>query len=147
MPDFADCAHEVLEVVPIVTRVIRTQMRGHRSPALTVPQFRTLIFVESHPGTSLSQVAEYVGITRPSMSVLVDGLVQRRFITRESSKGDRRRVTLNVTGRGKQVIRGARQHTQAYLAEHLDALTEADRETVTQAMCILRSVFAPTQTA
>jgi hypothetical protein len=52
-------AHELLEVVPIVIRVIRAQMRRHRSLALTVPQFRALVFIGDNPGTSLSQVAEF----------------------------------------------------------------------------------------
>lgn len=145
MPTSADKpAHEVLEVVPIVIRVIRAQMRRHRSLALTVPQFRALVFIGDHAGTSLSQVAEFVGITLPSTSTLVDGLVQRKLVTRQSAKGDRRRVTLNLTARGQQDIAEAREHTQDYLAEHLATLPEAERTTVTQAMGILRRVFAAT---
>jgi DNA-binding MarR family transcriptional regulator len=139
-------AHELLEVVPIVIRVIRAQMRRHRSLALTVPQFRALVFIGDNPGTSLSQVAEFVGITLPSTSTLVDGLVQRKLVTRQYATGDRRRVTLNLTARGRQDIQQAREHTQAYLAECLAALPQTQRDTVTEAMTILRRLFVPTST-
>jgi DNA-binding MarR family transcriptional regulator len=143
-PDQTAC--DVLEVVPIVIRVIRAQMRRHRSLTLSVPQFRALVFIGDNPGTSLSQVAEFVGITLPSASALVDGLVQRKLVLRESDTGDRRRITLNLTTRGQQDIAEARDHTQDYLAEHLAALPEAERETVAEAMGILRGVFALTPT-
>ena len=45
-----DCAREVLEVVPLIMRAIRTDMRSHRTPDLSVPQFRRSARVQD-PGT------------------------------------------------------------------------------------------------
>lgn len=139
------CAREVLEVVPLVIRVIRAQMRRYRSPALSVPQFRALVHIEANPGASLSQAAEHIGITLPSASVLVDGLVQRNLVSREPHSGDRRRVTLTLTQRGKQTLQQSKENTQAFLAERLATLTEAERTKVAQAMHTLRDVFSPPQ--
>ena len=58
-----ECARELLEVVPLVMRDIRTQMRSERTPDLTVPQFRTMLFIDRNMGASLSEVAEHIGIT------------------------------------------------------------------------------------
>ena len=40
-----ETARQVLEVVPLVMRTVRTEMRRHRAHHLSVPQFRTLGFV------------------------------------------------------------------------------------------------------
>lgn len=135
------CAEAVLEVTPIVIRVIRTKMRQNRAPALTVPQFRALVFVKDNEGVSLSQVAEYVGLTLPSTSTLVDGLVKRRVLTRQTHPTDRRRLTLTLTAQGRQMLQAARLNTQTYLAEQLADMPEADRATITQAMALLKQVF------
>jgi DNA-binding MarR family transcriptional regulator len=141
LPD--ECACEVLETVPLVMRVIRAEMRSHRTPDLSVSQFRTLTFLNHHEGASLGDVAEHIGLTLPSMSMMVDKLVVRNLVERRTSPTDRRRVTLTLTMDGKAMLEAARQDTQAHLAEVLAALSADERATVVQAMQVLRPVFTP----
>lgn len=139
-----ETAHEVLEVVPLVMRTVRSQMRSSRSLNLSVPQFRTLGFVHRHPGTSLSDVAEHVGLTLPSMCKMIDGLVERKLVKRRSHPSDRRRITLDLTGKGGAVLRSARESAQESLAERLSVLHEDDRVAIVHAMQILHRLFVHT---
>jgi MarR family transcriptional regulator for hemolysin len=136
-----ECARDVLEVVPLIMRVIRTEMRSRRTSDLSVPQFRALAFLDRQPGASLSEVAEHVGLTLPSMSTLVDVLVTRKLIARQTSPIDRRRITLSLTTNGKAILESAREGAQTHLSELLSALPAAGRTTVAQAMQVLRPVF------
>ena len=135
------CAQEILEVVPVVMRTIRAEMRRHRTADLSVPQFRTLAFIDRNAGGSLSDVAEHIGLTLPSMSKIVDGLVARKMVTRQTHRTDRRRMTLALTARGQTALQTTREATRACLAEDLAAVTDRERETIRQAMRILRPVF------
>jgi DNA-binding MarR family transcriptional regulator len=137
------CAREVLETVPLVMRTVRAEMRRHRTADLSVPQFRTLNFLNRQAGASLSQVAEHIGLTLPSVSLLVDGLVERKLILRDTSAADRRRVTLTLTTRGQSVLDAAHGATQAALAQKLAALSVKDQVIVAQAMQALRPLFEP----
>ena len=69
-----------MEVVPLVMRHIRTGMRTHRMRGLSVPQFRTLIFLNRNEGACLSQVAEHVGVTLASepASKVVSALAEQQ---------------------------------------------------------------------
>ncbi len=138
-------AREVLETIPLIMRVIRSEMRRHRMPGLSVPQFRTLALLRRQAGSSLSQSAEHIGLTLPAMSQLVDGLVARGLVLRRASAADRRRVTLTLTPAGRRVLAEARRHTQAALASLLTRVGPAERETVVRAMRILRGAAAPDQ--
>jgi len=71
------CAREVLEAVPVVMRFIRAQMSSHRALDLSVPQFRSLVFIERNGGSSLGEVAENLGLTPPSASALINVLQGR----------------------------------------------------------------------
>src|SRR5512135_370422 len=137
------CAQEILEVVPVVMRTIRAELRRHRTADLSVPQFRTLAFIDRNVDASLSDVAEHIGLTLPSLSKIVDGLVTRKLVTRQTAPEDRRRMTLALTARGQTALQASREATRACLAEDLAALTEHERETIKQAMCSLRPVFTP----
>ncbi len=134
-------ACEVLEVVPLIMRAVREQMRGHRAAEVSVPQFRALGFLERHEGASLTDVADHIGLTLPSMSKLMDGLVERKLAKREFDTLDRRRVTLGLTPHGRAVLQASRDSTHAYLAEVLARLAPAERTTVIEGLRALRPLF------
>ena len=136
-----ECAREVLDVVPLAMRVIRVELRKHGAREVSVPQFRTLVFLNRHEGTSLSEVAEHIGLALPSMSVLVDGLVVKGLVIRETDPEDRRRMTLGLTERGRRAFRAAREATANYLEDKMRQLSATERRTVIDAMQVLRQVF------
>ncbi len=138
-----ECAREILDVVPQVMAALRTETRRHRALGLSVPHFRVLAYINRHPGTSLSAVAEHIGLRLPSMSALVDGLVTSGLVTRQTAPDDRRRVTLALTARGRSAFEAARRATQAWLAGMLAELPAEERQTVARAMGLLRPVFSP----
>lgn len=138
-PDEAAC--EVLEVVPVIIRVIHAEMRAHRGADLSVPQFRALGYVNLNPGTCLSELAEHIGLSLPSMSKLVDGLVGRKLLTRDVPAGDQRRVTLELTAHGRVTLSCAHSYAQAQLSKRLASLSEGDRIAVVHALRSLRPLF------
>ncbi|MFN8595883.1 MAG: MarR family winged helix-turn-helix transcriptional regulator [Anaerolineae bacterium] len=143
MPTSPDtCAQEMLEVVPSIMRTIRTEMRRHRAADLSVPQFRTLAFIDRGDQPSLSDVAEHIGLTLPSMSKIVDGLVARKLITRQTHPTDRRRLVLALTRSGQTALETSRKATRACLAEDLATLSDADRANIVRALETLRPLFA-----
>jgi DNA-binding MarR family transcriptional regulator len=137
-----ECAREILDAVPVAMRTIRAQLRKHSGSALSVPQFRTLLFINRHRGASISEVADHIGLTLPSMSTLVDGLVARNFVLRRVREDDRRRMTLTLSERGDAALLSARTGAQSYLTERLKPLPEAQRVTILRAMRILKRVFS-----
>jgi DNA-binding MarR family transcriptional regulator len=137
------CAAAVMDTVPLVMRSIRAEMRSHRTPDLSVPQFRALLYVNRHAGASLSDVAEHLGLALPSVSKLIDKLVARSLITRESAPDDRRRMVLTLTPDGQAALRTAAQATQARLADRLAVLSPDELTTIADAMNMLHRVFWP----
>ncbi len=137
----ADCAREVLDVVPAVLRPIRQQMRRHRAAGLSIPQFRSLCFVERYDGASLSMVADHLDLSLPTVSRMVSGLVQRGYMQRKNSADDRRHVSLSLRTRGQTIMREARRATQQFLGDKFQNLTLDQREALVTAMRALREVF------
>jgi DNA-binding MarR family transcriptional regulator len=140
------CARELLEVAPMVMHSIREAMHHYRAGDLSVAQFRTLLYIRRKPGASLSDVAEHLGLTPPSASKKIDGLVVRKLVKRQGSQNDRRRINLTLTNNGEEILIKAREETQARLEERVAVLPQAEIEQVIQAMKFLRSVFTPEKT-
>ena len=138
-----ECAAAIMEVIPVVMRHIRMEMRSQRMPSLSVPQLRALIYLYRNEGTSLSEVADHVGLELPSMSKAIDVLVGRGLVIRRVSTADRRYASLRLSARGRTELIRARRTTEAHLAEALNVLSPAQQAGIVEALENLRRVFAP----
>ena len=137
-----EAARQVVEAVPLVMRTIRTQLRTHRSTDISVPQFRTMSYIDLNAGASLSDLASHVGLTLPSMSKLIDGLVSRKLVGRVSDSSDRRRICLSLTSLGRDELKAAHRFTESYLVEAMSGLNDEDLRTIMRAMAVLKGLFA-----
>lgn len=135
------CAQVVLESIPEIMQVIRSEVRQQRGMELSVPQLRVLAFLGRHPGATLSAVADYVGLTLSSMSLQITSLVARSLVERTESATDRRCITLTLTSQGRAQLDAVVQSARLSLATELAKVPAEQRATVIEAMQILRSVF------
>ena len=93
------------------------------------------------PRSLIIQSRRALGLTLPSTSKLVDGLVNQKIITRRESKEDRRRLTLSLTKSGEEILRMAREATQNHLKDVLRELSADELSTIIRAMNLLQPLF------
>ncbi|HMB94875.1 MAG TPA: MarR family transcriptional regulator [Tepidisphaeraceae bacterium] len=117
-------------------------MRSHRG-GLSVPQFRTLVLLESSPTKNLSAVAEFLGVSLPTASRMVTCMVRKGFVHRRECPNDRRQVELVLTSRGAAIMEKSRRATQQEIARELQSLDQTDRDAIFRAMRMLQIVFKP----
>lgn len=84
---------------------------------LSLPQYRLLSYLNLGE-TQPSQLAPRLGVTRPSITALVDGLVARGYVERRPDAEDRRRVRHRMTTAGREALGGADRAIEARL-EHI----------------------------
>jgi DNA-binding MarR family transcriptional regulator len=132
----------VMDIVPLLMRLMRNKFREKRMGELSMAQFRTLAFIDGNPGASLSEVASHIGLGLPSMSKLIDRLVTRNLITRDMHAQDRRRICLALTRLGRRELDEAYRHAQTFFAGKFSRLSEGERTRVADALRLLRTLFA-----
>jgi DNA-binding MarR family transcriptional regulator len=135
------CARELIDTAPKIMQAIRVEMRRGRGSDISIPQFRSLAFIQGNPDSSLSNLAEHLGLMLPSVSKLIDGLVKQKLILRQESAVDRRRLTLVLTQAGASIVNSSRASAQANLAKKLSCLSDDELETIYKAMQLLRPIF------
>ncbi len=85
---------------------------------LTTAQYRALVQLGEGAEAS-SSLAAKLAVSRPSVTAVVEGLVQRGLVDRQHSADDRRRVSVTLTEAGHQVLTAADEAVKARLAEIL----------------------------
>ena len=136
------CAEAMLETVPLLVRTIRQRMRSHNVADLTLVEFRALAFAANIQGATLSSLTEHIGLSMPSMSRIVDSLVQQRLLKRTTDPADRRCMALFLTAKGRHLYEAARRDTQNYLATRLTALDGPQCQAMMESLQLLRQLFA-----
>ena len=135
------CAAEVVEIIPLIVGSIRAQMRNQGESFLSISQFRSLMFIYRYPGSSLSKLADYLGVTRPTASAICERLVQEKFVDRQEHPQERRAVVLTLTETGHARLEEIRDITSINISPMFQDLSEEQMAIVWAGLALLREVF------
>jgi DNA-binding MarR family transcriptional regulator len=90
-------------------KVFEDFLRCVESLQLTPAQFSVLILLEKNPGRNQTEIANTLGILRPNVVAMLDGLESRDLCTRMRSTNDRRSHILVLTDKGRAVLQRAKK--------------------------------------
>ena len=107
---------------------------------LSMAQFKALVAVERQAGVGVCRLGEHLGVGESAASLLVEQLVRRGYVSRETDPADRRRVALGVTAMGAKRLRELRQGSDEIMHEWLAALTGDDRDALARGLGALAEV-------
>lgn len=134
-------ATAILETIPPSMRAIREQMRSGRAASLSIAQFRLLLFVRRHTGTSLAPLAEHLGTSPAAASQQVERLVRAGLVTRVQNSQERRRLELSLTDAGVAALAECDARTRAWLCDRLSGLNDDDLERLAETIRGLRALL------
>ncbi len=121
---------DVLAELRMVLRrpAYRRRLGAHLDEGATFVTLRTIRAVSRVSATQpcVADVAEALGIDRSTASRSVDDAVQQGYLRRTASDGDRRRASLAVTQRGRDLMARMAGARRAVLADATRDWTAAD---------------------
>jgi len=141
------CAATVMDTLHMVMRAVRPDAQKHSRLDLSMHQFRALITIKHHEGASLSLVSEHMGATLSAASKLIEGLVERGYVRRETATDDRRKLLLALTDTGRDALASVHLEVISCLAEKLARLSSSECAMIDLAMDVLRSAIISVQPA
>lgn len=104
---------------------------------LTLAQLRILSLVDADP-VRAGTLAERAAMSRPTLSGLIDGLVNRGWVERHLVHGDRRGVTLRITPAGSVALARALDEAGRALSSLIDLVPAGRQSTVVEALGCLK---------
>lgn len=112
----------------------RARSRAAERPdgMLTPAQFRLLAALEDAPSLSVGELAQEAGVSSPTATRMLDGLVRDGYAQRTPCDEDRRAVLVSLTPRGEQALHARWARLRERLEHASTELTAAEREQATQ---------------
>jgi DNA-binding MarR family transcriptional regulator len=130
------------EVIPPAWFQARAQIRGAAAEQfnLTVEQFQVLRRIR-RGFDSVSAIADDARTSRPAVSKAVDGLVNRKLVSRLTDPSDRRHIRLSLTEEGARIMNGIFDEANDWLETKLAPLTPAERGQLIQSLDLLHKTL------
>jgi DNA-binding MarR family transcriptional regulator len=128
---------ELADLVLILAREI--QFLGYRDPEavpLTQSEGMVMRYLQDHPGTAPSQLADATGLQRANISAVLRGLERKGLAERRACSDDLRRATIHPTERGKRNYALVRQEW----AEVVSAAAGYDSADLDATLALLRKI-------
>jgi DNA-binding MarR family transcriptional regulator len=135
-----EATKELLAILPLLNRIVASEVRREAGEDTTMPQFRVLAHLAAGPLT-LSALAKKRRVSPQSMSELVQVLVERGWIARAPDPNDRRQSLLQLTEHGRLHYERADEQTLRRLAPLLAQLSKEELAAVRMALPALRRVL------
>jgi DNA-binding MarR family transcriptional regulator len=113
------------------------RLRQHAPVGITQSQLSALATIVVEERITLSGLAEAERVQPPSITRVVDVLVNQGYATRTQSADDRRVAWVEPTEPGRALIDTVRRQRDAYLAQRLRSFSAEDRAVLARAAALL----------
>ena len=122
-------AARAMNAIRGIARALRVSTRSIESQlGISLAQLFVLQELADRPALSLNELAQRTGTHQSSVSVVVKRLVERGMVRRGYAKDDKRRVQLELTIDGRDVLSEAPTTIQSRLLDAFGELSGSDRE-------------------
>ncbi|HTA56710.1 MAG TPA: MarR family transcriptional regulator [Candidatus Baltobacteraceae bacterium] len=120
-----------------VLRLVRTEDAQAGIGPAQLSALSVLVFAGEK---TVGELATLEQVQPPTMSRIVDGLVQKKLVERVSSANDRRTVQISATPAGRKLLLAGRDRRVRALAKRFDDLSKKEVETLLAAAEIMKRI-------
>ena len=134
-------AAELLSVVARINRLATQRVRMQ----LPYAQARLLSAIDDRGSARISDLAALDHCSQPTMTIQVRRLEDAGLVSREADPADARAVLISITAKGTAALAQVRADRGAVIDPYLERLDPADRQTLTDAVRVMRRILESAQ--
>jgi len=133
-------ASRILDCFAALRRALGGEVPAGGTESISIAQLHALRTLDEADRTA-GELARAIVVSLPSLTQLVDGLVERGYVARRTDPDDRRKVRLSITVRGRDLYHRARQAAEARIDDLLQDLTPEQRTALVEGLEALHSAI------
>jgi DNA-binding MarR family transcriptional regulator len=142
MTSSSELTEKIRQLVDVITtRTMRERSQYVKATGLSMPQFGILMYLYHSSNCGISHLGEYMDISAPAASQLVDRLVQHGLVERTEDPNDRRAKQLALTPKGRELIETGIVARTRWVDELAKVLTPEDYDVVASTLVKLTEAF------
>lgn len=125
----SDSVRLCFQVLALGSAIDRDCARRLAPKQLSEAKFVLLFLLQSQPdGLSPHELAARAGVTRATITGLVDGLERDGFVTRQGGQADRRRIGVTLTAKGRGMAGRLFKEHAMWISSLFDGLSAVEQK-------------------
>ena len=126
-----------------ITRLMRQRLSGAKSVSkMNSVQMHALLIIKEHDGLTMKECAQFLHITSPSATSLVNRLVKMKWVKRSADMSNRKLVRLSVSEEGRIIVTTKMKEHMHMMRELFTLLTPADQKSFDRILINLHDKLA-----
>ncbi len=121
-------------------RLLRTLRREDAASGISAPRLSALSVLVFAGPMSLAELADAEQVRPPTMSRIVEALVQAGLATREPHPSNRRMVRIAATAEGRRLLEEGRERRVRALTARIARLADSERRALARGVEILEQI-------
>ena len=124
-----------------ILRIEEKALDNRLTQGLTITEVHTIVAVGLHESNPMSVVAARLNVTLATLTTAISKLVAKGFVERIRDEGDRRKVMISLTNKGRQVYRAHGLFHRQMIDEALSDLTPEEENAFASALGKVKAFF------
>ena len=134
--DFAKLTDLLIELYDKMASWDASVVRG---TGLSAAQIHTIEVLGNHPNLRMKELAEKIGVTTGTMTVMIDRLEAKGLVERKPHPEDRRSYVVDLTDKGRKAFEG---HHSLHMKLTEDIASHLTKEELTALIVGLQKILA-----
>ncbi len=136
-----------LSIPPIIHRTLRQKIAKSSTgeifeKIITSIHSEIIFFLEEEGPKSIGEIGDQLMIAKAQMTQLVEKLVEHDIGERRPVKGDRRKIEIAFTEKGKSFIKQHKKNVDKWFMDSMSDLSEKDLKALVDALAKVRNILA-----
>ena len=129
---------QMIELLPQLIRGFARHESNYLSRGkITLPQLWVLEYLSRKKGCPMNELAQFLSVSRPAATGLVDRLIAQGLVHREGDRQDRRVVRVEISAKGRRIVSHIWEQKRRMIVDVFGQISPVDR---TQYLAILQRV-------
>ena len=119
---------KMIELLPQLIRGMARYEHNYLSRGkITLPQLWVLEYLSREGSLPMSHLAQFLKVSRPAATGLVDRLIVQRLVKREEDRSDRRVVRVTITPKGRKIVANIWEQKRRTFVQVFGQISPQDR--------------------
>ncbi len=113
---------ELTQLILALKKILPQADKSFATDPFTCLRVHVLEYILVHERADMKNVADFLAITPPSATSLINRLVRAGVISRIRDTSDRRKVLLKITAKGKAMLAKGKTHIEQHMGQMFSVL-------------------------
>lgn len=134
------------QLAELFPRTIHTIMKDFKSKTseelgLNQTQIHTMIKLQKFKTSTMGDLCRRIGLTKGSMTTVIDNLLEQGYVIRERSDADRRKVLVRLTDKGSAIASACKIEAEQLFGTQLSRLTDEEQSAFKTSIATIRTIL------